>query len=131
WRAPAHLPLLFWTHPFFLRVTLSSGKPNAMPLSRYTENESTTTEPRRRLKRRLCEATPPGGRHPKPICPLSKMLIAFHGNLSTLSSHLHCQRAPITPFQTSRTYDEPSKPIPFVSADHRAESSVAHDPAHL
>src|SRR5215831_6014429 len=29
WRTPAHLPLVFWTHPFSLRVTLSSGKPNA------------------------------------------------------------------------------------------------------
>src|SRR5262249_60386335 len=29
WRAPAYLPLLSWTHPFSLRVTLSSGKPNA------------------------------------------------------------------------------------------------------
>ena len=30
-----------------------------------------------------------------------------------------------------RTYNEASNPIPLLSANHRAESSVAHNPTHL
>jgi hypothetical protein len=59
------------------------------------------------------------------------VLIHLHGNLAALSRRRHRHYAFIMSFQTGGTYNKPSNPIPFLIADHRAESSVAHPPTDL
>ena len=71
----------------------------------------------------LCAPAPPTRRQPKAVRPFPKVLIALHRNLSPFSSHVHRQHATVTSFQTSRTYNEPSNPIPLFGADYRPESS--------
>lgn len=71
------------------------------------------------------------GHQPKPVRPFPKVLIGLHGNLAALSRHRHRQYAFIMSFQTGGTYNKPSNPIPFLSADDRSESSVAGHPTHL
>src|SRR6266496_6390270 len=105
---------------------------NELPLSRQQKWNHSSLNLAVGSSGGLCAATLPSKHHPKPVRPLPKMLIALHGNLSTLSSHLHRQHASIMSFQISRTYNKPSNHIPLLgAAEHRAESSVARHPTNL